>query len=542
MIVALLLFSYEKTQSIDFSAIEHLLKSLREIKQSDVRINEEVLKSRYNLSKNYDGVNLALDEMNRAFNRFKLGIAATPFVNAQDLAPFVDALHEKVERKTELLNNFRAQNSILKNSLYYIPISADNAQEKLPEDFHASVDYLLRLTLTYLAINDESQRLLALEQSEVVLKQLANAIGELPTEVKIFIKHTKNLLNIKPQLDQRVQQFVNVSFDQNLDEGMQTLAMIVDRYDYQAKLYRLLMYCLSILVLQYTLLSLLRVKLSEWALQGANKQLTVLNKAFERFVPKAFLTQLKKESITEIELGESVKKQMTVLFSDIRAFTSLSEKMTPEQNFQFINSYLGVMGPIIRKHNGFVDKYIGDAIMALFAGDVREAVRAGIEMLQALNEYNQTQRQGQVPIRIGIGIHQGDVMLGMVGETDRMEGTVISDTVNLVSRLESLSKTYSCDLLVSDSVYEQLRNEAEFQLRLIDHATVKGKDIIVKVYEIYNADKTELRKLKSQTAQLLESGIAAHYQQNPAAAKQAFEQCQKFFPDDPVLKLHLKKG
>ncbi|MCK5877947.1 MAG: response regulator, partial [Candidatus Marithrix sp.] len=154
-----------------------------------------------------------------------------------------------------------------------------------------------------------------------------------------------------------------------------------------------------------------------------------LNAAYSRFVPHEFLKFLNKESIVDIRLGDHVEQEMTVLFADIRDFTSLSESMTPQQNFNLINSYLRRMEPVIRQHHGFIDKYIGDSIMALFP-KADEAVQAGINMLHILREYNVTRGQPQRPkLNIGVGIHTGKLMLGTIGGEHRMDSTVIADAV-----------------------------------------------------------------------------------------------------------------
>jgi adenylate cyclase len=120
----------------------------------------------------------------------------------------------------------------------------------------------------------------------------------------------------------------------------------------------------------------------------------------------------------DMQLGDQVQKEMTIMFADIRNFTSMSEKMTPQENFNFINSYLGVVGPIIRHHGGFIDKFIGDAIMALFPDDPSAAIQASQDMLRLLKEFNVSR---VVPIQIGIGLHTGSTMLGTIGESERMD-------------------------------------------------------------------------------------------------------------------------
>ncbi len=205
--------------------------------------------------------------------------------------------------------------------------------------------------------------------------------------------------------------------------------------------------------------------------------------ATSRFVPHELMRMLNKESIVDVQLGDQVQKTMTVLFSDIRSFTTLSETMTPLDNFKFINAYLSQMGPIIREHGGFIDKYMGDAIMALFEGGPDDAVRAGLAMLRQLEVYNEgRKRAGYVPIEIGIGINSGDLMLGTVGEQRRMEGTVISDTVNLASRLESLTKDYRLPLIISEYALKGL--QGPFETRFIDRLVVKGKSEPVSIYEV----------------------------------------------------------
>ncbi|MGC8764571.1 MAG: adenylate/guanylate cyclase domain-containing protein [Brevinematia bacterium] len=194
---------------------------------------------------------------------------------------------------------------------------------------------------------------------------------------------------------------------------------------------------------------------------------------------------------------------MTILFSDIRSFTSLSESMTPEENFKFINSYLKRVGPEIRNNNGFIDKYIGDAIMALFPQKVDDALNAAISisMRYKLIEYNQHRKNSNYrPIDIGIGIHDRKLMLGTVGEEKRMEGTVISDAVNLASRLEGLTKLYGVGIIISNYSLERVENKEKYLYRFLDKVCVKGKSTPVEIYEIYNADDDKQKKLKWEQA------------------------------------------
>jgi len=207
-------------------------------------------------------------------------------------------------------------------------------------------------------------------------------------------------------------------------------------------------------------------------------------KSFERFVPKEFLKQLGKAVIPTISLGDSIEKEMTVLFSDIWSFTAMSEKMAPRDIFTYLNRYLEKAGPIIRSHGGFIDKFIGDAIMALFPGNPRNAVDASVALVKAVEEFNQENEGKNLPIlKIGVGIHIGRLILGTIGEMERMDGTVISDAVNATSRIESLTRVYQTSILVSGEIMEKL-GENPYQSRYMDTVALKGKEIELKIYQI----------------------------------------------------------
>ncbi|TGK62454.1 guanylate cyclase [Leptospira wolffii] len=268
----------------------------------------------------------------------------------------------------------------------------------------------------------------------------------------------------------------------------------------------------------------------------------ILTESYARFVPKDFLANLGKDSILDVKLGDQIQKEMAVLFSDIRSFTTLSEQMTPAQNFNFINSYLSRMSPIIQRHNGFIDKFIGDAIMALFQRNVIDAVSAGVEMQRYLKEYNEHRhRQGYIPIQIGVGIHSGSLMLGTIGAEERLEGTVISDTVNLASRIESLTKVYGSRIAVSESTVEEVKKEGRFNFRFLDRVKVKGKQKPVSVYEVFDGDEPEQQDLKIKTRDAYEKGVKAFYSHAFDEAKIQFEKVISLFPEDKATQLYLKR-
>ncbi|MEG4443235.1 ATP-binding protein [Microcoleus sp. AT9_B5] len=272
-------------------------------------------------------------------------------------------------------------------------------------------------------------------------------------------------------------------------------------------------------------------------------RLAKLNAAYGRFVPHDFLNLLEKPSIIEVKLGENQERNMTVLFADIRSFTALSEQMTPPENFAFINTYLGRVSPAIRKNNGFIDKYIGDAVMALFPISPEDGVRAAIDMQKEVNIYNQQrQKNGLFPIAIGVGLHAGNLMLGTIGERERMESTVIADAVNLASRLEGLTKVYGSGILVSGAIIDRLDDPEKYKYRFVDRVMVKGKTNPVSVFEIYETETEESIVLKQQTAEIFQEALNFYYEQKFVAAQKVFQNILQINPDDRVAMLYFKRS
>jgi len=256
------------------------------------------------------------------------------------------------------------------------------------------------------------------------------------------------------------------------------------------------------------------------------------NQASTRFVPREFLEQLGRKDIQGLQLGDHTERTMTILFSDIRSFTTLSGSMTPQQTFNFVNSYLTRIGPIIREHRGFIDKYIGDAIMALFPESPRSAVEAAIAMQRRVVTYNQERaRAGYEPVAIGIGIHRGDLMLGTIGEAERFETTVIADAVNIASRLESLTKTFHALILASADVVEEMEKGSCSPRRLCE-VQVKGATHPVTIYEICDADPPDLLAHKVRTHDEFAIGRVAYAQGQFVEAYRAFDEIAEREPRD----------
>ena len=200
------------------------------------------------------------------------------------------------------------------------------------------------------------------------------------------------------------------------------------------------------------------------------------------------------------------------------------------------------MEPIILKHHGFIDKYIGDAIMALFPTTVDDAVRGSISMLQTLNQYNNLlQRAGYPAIKIGIGLNTGPLILGTVGGQNRMDGTVISDAVNTAARIENLTKLYGSPLLITAQSYIQLKNIMEYHIRVIDNVKVKGKTNTVIVYEVFDADPPATIELKLQTLRDFEQGFMCYHNGQLDKAQYFFEKVNEVNPKDQATQVYLER-
>jgi class 3 adenylate cyclase/truncated hemoglobin YjbI len=287
------------------------------------------------------------------------------------------------------------------------------------------------------------------------------------------------------------------------------------------------------LVLVTVLLFLLRT-----IMDNALQKVESSRKAMLRFVPMEFLRFLKKDSIDDVRLGESTEREMTILFSDIRDFSAISESLTPAENFTFINQYLSVMGPTIREHGGFIDKYIGDAIMGLFE-TADGALAAAQAMYLRLKPFNDSLASASMdPLSIGIGIHTGRIMLGTIGESMRLENTVISDAVNTTSRIEQLNKKYLTQILISKTALDKLEKKPLH--RLVDLTLLRGRKEVMEIHEILpantNVEADDRLIYRGQFILALQALRAGDFRD----AKQGFEEYLANAPTDYVAKFHLQ--
>jgi adenylate cyclase len=209
--------------------------------------------------------------------------------------------------------------------------------------------------------------------------------------------------------------------------------------------------------------------------------------AFQQYVTEAVVNEMLKNP-DKLKLGGE-KKELTVLFSDIRGFTTISEQMSPEVLVKFLNEYLTVMTDIVFKYNGLLDKYMGDAIMAVFGAPLDQkdhALKACLTSLEMMEELKRLkghwESQGMPVLNIGVGINSGPMVVGNMGSERRFDYTVMGDNVNLGSRLEGLNKQYGTNIIVSEFTVNQISDQLIF--RELDLVRVKGKEQAVKIFEL----------------------------------------------------------
>jgi two-component system sensor histidine kinase ChiS len=209
------------------------------------------------------------------------------------------------------------------------------------------------------------------------------------------------------------------------------------------------------------------------------------SRALRRFVPEELTRILGKRSIVDVDLGDHVEGNMGVVFSDLRAFATLSEQLSPDATFRFLNGYLAEIGPVTRAHGGYIDKYVGDAILAIFPDGPDDALRAALAMQRKVDVFNETRaRAGEPPVTIGVGVHSGPLVLGIIGEAERLEGTVIADSVNLACRLEGLCKDFGVRIVTTEECLAAAKNGAGYATRFLGELPVRGKSAPVRAYEV----------------------------------------------------------
>ena len=268
-----------------------------------------------------------------------------------------------------------------------------------------------------------------------------------------------------------------------------------------------------------------------------------IHEVTKKFVPNEFIRSLGKESLTDVRLGDLAEKIVTVLFTDIRDFTSLSEQMTPEENFRFVSSFNERLGPVIRSHEGFINQYLGDSIMAIFPRHPEDALNAAIAMQKAVYDLNLERKAADLPIiKAGIGMHTGPLIMGITGDENRLDAATISDTVNTAARIESLTKYYKSPLLLSGETLRQITNQDKYGLRHLGEVQLKGKHKPLSIIECINGySSVELDK-KIKTLPQFKQAMDYYRRQRFENAIQTFQSILVNDPDDRTINLYMENA
>jgi CheY-like chemotaxis protein/class 3 adenylate cyclase len=272
-------------------------------------------------------------------------------------------------------------------------------------------------------------------------------------------------------------------------------------------------------------------------------QLSELNHAMARFVPEHFLQLIRRQSITETRLGDYVSKEMTIMFVDIRSFTRLIERMTPRQSFDFVNAFFARVNPAIRQKGGVIVKYTGDGFMAVFADDPAAAVHAGVDVVSRVRAIENTPPvEGLPPVRVGVGVHTGTALLGVIGEETRMQADAMADSVNVAARLEGLTRHYQVSLVISDAVLTGMSDAGSLQHRFLDRVVVHGREGEISIHEVFSADPPDLVRRKQETLPILKRGQEHYYAGRFGDAVKCFTDVLADLPDDVTTKLYLQRS
>lgn len=271
--------------------------------------------------------------------------------------------------------------------------------------------------------------------------------------------------------------------------------------------------------------------------------------AFSKYVPDDIIDNIIQQETSEGFLtGEN--RNVAILFSDIRDFTSISENNSAENVVRGLNNYFSVMVDIIKQEGGMIDKFIGDAILGIFGApksyedNCARSLRAAIKMIQNLSKVNTSHMKLDVSgFKIGIGINYGGCILGNIGSKDKVDFTVIGDMVNLASRLEGLSKKYHHPIIVSDFLYNEVKSE--FIFRQLDIVSVKGKVKPVAIYGVYSDFQTaENRGVLTIPEGLLinhNKALKLFYMKEWDAATEYFNKCLEESSEDYTAKMFLER-
>ncbi|MCG6169301.1 adenylate/guanylate cyclase domain-containing protein [Leptospira sanjuanensis] len=274
---------------------------------------------------------------------------------------------------------------------------------------------------------------------------------------------------------------------------------------------------IGLLAMVFSQAYLLAIRYSQafGAIVDLTKSLNKTNTSYGLFVPREFLKILNEHNFIDVKLGDVAEEEMTILYNEIRTAQFLGDQSSAKENFEFINSYLGKVGPLIRDKNGFIDKYFGDAFLSLFSQKAEDALESAVEIQNILKEINIYRiGKGKEAVRVGTGLHKGPILLGTIGESERMEGAVISPSVTLATRVGQLCRMFDSSILITDHVLFGLEKPERYSMRVLDRIQLKGHNSVVTILEVFNGQSDSVLNLFMDTKEEFERGISNFRQRN----------------------------
>jgi len=288
---------------------------------------------------------------------------------------------------------------------------------------------------------------------------------------------------------------------------------------------------LSIMILNMYASSIKKIELLSVEMKEVNRSLV-------RFVPEEIIELFNKQSIKELEVGDSVELNLPILSVDIRSFTNTSEKLSPSDVFELLNKYFALVVPTIREYHGIIPKYLGDGFFALFPDGSSSAIKCAIKMQTVLKE-NKIMVNGSIPLSVGIGIDLGDLLFGVIGDVKRMDSIIISASYRNAEDIQLFTKQYKSPILISSSVFASLNGEERFFVRPVQLLKNKKRAENL-IYEVYASDDENMRSLKHEAQQCLVEAFNAIASYNPQSSYEYFKKALSIFPDDPVANYYTK--
>jgi DNA-binding response OmpR family regulator len=286
-----------------------------------------------------------------------------------------------------------------------------------------------------------------------------------------------------------------------------------------------------------------QTEILEQKVQERTRQLSLTNEALTKFVPNELLHALGQDNILDVKLGDHMYGEMTIMFSDIRSYTTLSETMTPQEVFNFTNGFHNRMAPIIRYHHGFVQQFQGDGVLSVFPKNPDDGLQSAIAILEKCEAYNQERiPKKRYPIQLGIGLHSGALMVGILGDSERWEAGVPSDTVNTAARMEGLTKYYGVSIVLSETAFAGLSDPEHYHYRFLDNVQVKGKLQPLSIYEVFDADQAEQFEKKLATKSTFEQGQQHYFAKEFADAVKCFTDVLMELPADVTTRHYLQRS